>query len=72
MSHVIDVDAFVIDVYAGYVIDVDNIPEDGGPSLDCLLQMAIDEEAKVAEYERRADEEWDAQFGHCFPDLMAH
>jgi hypothetical protein len=76
---VIDVDAadWVIDVdTTDCVIDVDAEVIAGehaeGPSLDYLIQMATDEEAKVAEHERRVGDAWDAQFGHCFPDLMAH
>jgi hypothetical protein len=77
---VIDVDAnhCVINVDADdchdCVIDVDadeNILEvyAPGPTLDYLLEMASNEADRLAEHEMRVGNAWDAQFGHCFPDL---
>jgi len=41
-----------------------------GPSLDMLLQQATEENERMRQLEDRVGAKWDAQFGHCFPDLL--
>ena len=41
-----------------------------GPDLGFLLQEALREEEEVRLIQERVEAKWDAEFGHCFPDLM--
>ena len=41
-----------------------------GPDLGVLLQEALREQEEDRVIQERVGAKWDAEFGHCFPDLM--